>query len=204
MKKTLHVNIGSVAFTLDEDAYHTLKDYYEDVESRLSASERHDIMEDIESRTADIFRENLTFPTQVVNIDLVKHAISTIGSPQTFGENYGENRNENTANRNSGRDHNRTHNSAHNRRNNDGRPRKLYRLRDDKIIGGVCSGVARYLDIDVNVVRILTFLFIFLGGLTIWVYIIMWILVPLEPREYNTCTDSCANNCANNKNGERQ
>ncbi len=40
MKKTLNVNIGNMAFTIDEDAYYTLSGYYDDIRSRLYESDK--------------------------------------------------------------------------------------------------------------------------------------------------------------------
>lgn len=55
----------------------------------------------------------------------------------------------------------------------------LTRRTDDRWIGGVCSGIAAYLDVDVNVVRLLTVVATVLGaGSLILVYVVAWILVP--------------------------
>ena len=57
--------------------------------------------------------------------------------------------------------------------------KKLTRRTDDRWIGGVCSGIAAYLDVDVNVVRLLTVVATVLGaGSLILVYVVAWILVP--------------------------
>lgn len=164
MKKTLNVNIGSVAFTMDEDAYFTLNNYYEDIRSRLYENERGEVMEDIESRTADIFRESMAYPSQVVSLDMVKRAIAIIGNASTFGEQR--------------YDRGYTPPPAE-----EERPRKLYRSRDNSVLGGVCGGLADYLNVDAAVVRILAVLLLFLGGLTFWIYIVLWIALPLEPHE---------------------
>jgi phage shock protein C len=61
-------------------------------------------------------------------------------------------------------------------------PRRLYRLTHDKMIAGVCSGLARYMDVDVALMRVLMVTFvIFSGGLGILAYIAAWIFVPAEP-----------------------
>jgi phage shock protein C len=60
-------------------------------------------------------------------------------------------------------------------------PRRLYRCRHDRQLAGVASGMAEYLDIDPTVVRILWILSVFLGGLTILLYIILAFVIPLEP-----------------------
>src|SRR5205085_2356838 len=56
--------------------------------------------------------------------------------------------------------------------------RRLYRNPDEKALGGVCSGLAAYFDIDVVWVRLAMFLLVFFGGISIWVYIILWIIIP--------------------------
>lgn len=58
--------------------------------------------------------------------------------------------------------------------------KKLYKSRD-KAVCGVCGGLAEYLDIDVTVVRLVTFLLIFFGGLSLWAYIIAAIIIPDAP-----------------------
>ena len=51
----------------------------------------------------------------------------------------------------------------------------------DKKIGGVCGGLAEYFDVDPFMVRLVIFLAVFFGGLSLWIYIIVWILAPKEP-----------------------
>ena len=57
--------------------------------------------------------------------------------------------------------------------------RRLYRKDDNKILGGVCAGIADYFDVDPSIVRILTVL-LMLSGTGIIAYIVAWIIVPLE------------------------
>jgi len=59
--------------------------------------------------------------------------------------------------------------------------RKLTRNTSNSVLGGVCSGIAQYLDLDPTVVRILTVLATVLGfGSLVLVYLVMWILVPAD------------------------
>jgi phage shock protein C len=62
-------------------------------------------------------------------------------------------------------------------------PKKLIRLRSDRKIAGVCSGLARYLALDVSLVRILWFFITFVSGIVpgIVAYILAWIIIPEEP-----------------------
>ncbi len=59
--------------------------------------------------------------------------------------------------------------------------KKLYRSRSDKVIAGVCGGLAKYWDTDVVWIRVLAVVSLLLHGLGLLAYIIMWIVVPLEP-----------------------
>jgi phage shock protein PspC (stress-responsive transcriptional regulator) len=61
--------------------------------------------------------------------------------------------------------------------------RRLYRCYHDRKIAGVSSGLAEYLDIDVTLIRILWIVSIFFGGLGLLLYVIMAIVVPMEPDE---------------------
>ncbi len=54
---------------------------------------------------------------------------------------------------------------------------RLYRS-DDRILAGVCGGLADYFGLDRSLVRIATLIGIFFLGLSIWVYIILWLIVP--------------------------
>lgn len=58
---------------------------------------------------------------------------------------------------------------------------RLFRSQDS-IIAGVCAGVAEYFGLDVSLVRIATLLLILFGGLSLWVYIILWLIVPKAPK----------------------
>ena len=61
--------------------------------------------------------------------------------------------------------------------------KKLYRSRDDRIIGGVCGGIGDYLKIDPTAIRLIYILFALWFGSGILAYIIFLILVPEEPQE---------------------
>lgn len=160
MKKTLNVNIGSIAFVIDEDAYYMLKRYLDDVEARFEPGEAEETINDLEMRIADIFSESISSPRQVVNADLVRKAIAILGKADEFGE------------------------PRNKRAGQQADIKKLRRSRSDRVIGGVCGGLAEYFGVDVTVIRILMFLLVFFGGLSLWVYIILWIAIPSSPVKY--------------------
>ena len=96
MKETVNVNIGSQAFTLDEDAYRVLRNYLEDIRSRLPEYDT-ETMGDIESRIAEIFREIVSSPMRVITLDTVRQTMNRMGSPADSGERRGR---RNSPNRN--------------------------------------------------------------------------------------------------------
>ena len=162
MKETVNVNIGSVAFILDEDAYRVLGSYFDDIRRRLPEGDA-ETMGDIEARVAEIFRERVASPMRVITLDVVRATMAQMGSPADFGEPRGAER------------------SAE-------QPplRKLYRSRTERSIAGICGGLAAYFDSDPTLIRLLMLLLILFGGLSIWAYIILWIVIPEEPaRKFN-------------------
>ena len=58
--------------------------------------------------------------------------------------------------------------------------KRLLRSRTDRRIGGVCGGVANYLEVDSTVVRIVFLILLLAGSLGFWAYIIIWLFVPYE------------------------
>jgi phage shock protein C len=59
--------------------------------------------------------------------------------------------------------------------------KKLYRSRKEKLIAGVCAGLAEYFGVDPTWIRLIFILFAILGGSAVLVYLIMWVIVPLSP-----------------------
>ena len=59
--------------------------------------------------------------------------------------------------------------------------KKLYRSRKNHIIAGVCGGLATYFNIDPTWIRLIFILLFFAGGSALLIYLLMWMLVPLEP-----------------------
>ena len=65
--------------------------------------------------------------------------------------------------------------------------KKFYRDPDNKTIGGVCSGLAAYLDIDVTLIRIIFLVALICGSLGFWVYVIFWIVAPMAKSASDKC-----------------
>ena len=163
MKKVVNAGIGGRPFILEEDAFSKLESYLSFFKSKINmGSQEKEVMDDLEMRIADLFEEKLGSGSEVVTLQMVEEIISRLGMPDGSSpfENGGD-----------------TSSSASASAESKG-PRKLYRDPDDRVIGGVCSGLAQYLNIDVVLVRILFVVFTLIGGAGIWVYIILWIVAP--------------------------
>lgn len=171
MKETVTLNIGSEAFTLDQDAARLLRSYLNDIRSRLPEDEAETI-DDIETRIAEIFRERITSPMRVITIETVRATMKQLGAPSDFGERRDD---------------------AAETPDGDAEPqpapRKLYRSRSERSIAGVCGGLAAYFDADPTMIRLLMLLLILFGGLSIWAYVILWIVIPEEPLRKFTFND---------------
>ncbi len=72
--------------------------------------------------------------------------------------------------------------------------KRLYRSRSDKMLWGVCGGLAKYFDIDPTIVRVIFVLLIFANGLGILAYIILAIIVPLESSKVTTPKETVREN----------
>lgn len=160
MKETVNVNIGSEAFLLDTDAYRTLRNYFDDILSRLPRDDG-ETMADIEARMAELFRERISSPMRVVTLDVVRGAMNRMGTPDDFGE--------------------RPDGAQQTDEEAQAEPRRLYRSRTDRSIAGICGGLAEFFGTDPTLLRLVTLLLILFGGLSIWVYILLWIVIPEAP-----------------------
>ena len=58
--------------------------------------------------------------------------------------------------------------------------KRLYRSKSNRIIGGVCGGLAEYLNIDATALRVITALLTFVMGMSLWVYLLAWLIIPDE------------------------
>jgi phage shock protein C len=62
--------------------------------------------------------------------------------------------------------------------------KKLFRSRSNKWLVGVCGGIGEYFDTDPTVIRVLFVLAAFILGGGLWIYLILWIIMPLNPDEF--------------------
>ena len=162
MKKTVTVNIGGTVFHIDEDAFELLHKYLETIKAHFHTSDGKDeITSDIEARIAELFTEKLKLGKQAISIEDVQEAIAIMGKPEEFGGG------EANAPKEEPFQHSYTYTK-----------RRVYRNPDDKVVGGVCSGISAYLDIDPLWIRLLFAVMFFGFGSGFLLYIILYIIIP--------------------------
>ena len=82
MKRTLTINLGGIVFHIDEDAYLLLNQYLETLKNHFIRQEgSQDILNDIESRIAEILNDKRSETKQVINLDDVNQVIAIMGQP---------------------------------------------------------------------------------------------------------------------------
>ena len=168
MKKVVNASIGGHSFTLEEDAYKRLDTYLTHFRSRLSAAESQgEVMDEIEGRIAELFLNEVGDGARVVTLPLVEKVAGTLGMPDGHSESGSTDYSAGTADQ--------------------PETRKLFRDPEQKRLGGVCSGLSWYFDVDVTLVRVLMLIAIVLGSAGFWIYIILWIVVPLAETPTQKC-----------------
>ena len=86
MKETRTINVNGLVFNIDNDAFQALNNYLQDIELRLPADEREDVMTDIEARVSELLQAALFAKNvQVVDIKMVTDIQTRIGAPSEFG-----------------------------------------------------------------------------------------------------------------------
>jgi len=161
MKKTVSINISGIIFHIDDDAFERLSRYLNSIKRHFSKMEgKEEIITDIEARIAEVLQEKLLDNKQVISIEDIEEIISIMGEPSEMDEDseYEEPRSYKSYNFSRGK--------------------RLYRDPDGRMIAGVSSGLAAYLNIDPVWVRVLFVISLFLGFFGLIAYVVLWIVVP--------------------------
>ena len=169
MKKNININLFGVIYAIDEDAYDLLKKYLENMRSYYSRRQGgEEIANDVENRVAELFAELRSQGVEAITIEHVEDIIKRIGDPQQMDEEAQDGSQEHVMD------------GGYAEAVETKGIRKLYRDPDDKILGGVVSGICHYLDIeDPLIARIILLLLAFFShAVLIIVYIVCWILIP--------------------------
>ena len=168
MKKTFTINISGSIFHIDDDAFEKLQQYLHILNRHFGvAAEGQEILQDIEARIAELFIEKTSNKVEVITNDMVEEIIARMGKPEDFmepgdSETSGKAQPEGAIQEGEQKS-----------------PRRLYRDGDSRVLGGVCSGMAAYFNMDTVILRVIFFLMFFLiGPFNLLLYLILWIAVP--------------------------
>jgi phage shock protein PspC (stress-responsive transcriptional regulator) len=160
MNKTVSINLGGFFFYMDEDAYQKLSRYFEAIKRSLSPDGREEIMNDIESRIAELFSDKISNEKEVINLSDVDDVIAIMGQPEDYKIEDEEPKKAN-----------------YSYSSNTG-SKKLYRDTENGKLGGVAAGLSHYLGIDTVWIRIIMAILIIGYGTGVLAYIILWIVMP--------------------------
>ena len=201
MKEVMNIGIGGKSFVVETSAYEILKDYLELFSSKIKPGESSEVMEDIESRIAELCSENINAYKNVVTESIVVKIVTQLGLPN--GESYrpfqgaaagaakgaaGAATGAASASSGTSGAYSGAAGAAYGAGAEEQRvPKKLFRDSDDKMIGGVCSGLGFYLGADPVLVRVLFLIALLFGTLGFWVYLIIWIVAPLAVNPVQKC-----------------
>jgi phage shock protein PspC (stress-responsive transcriptional regulator) len=157
MNKTVTINLGGMVYHIDEDAYVILNDYLDRIKNGIGNLEgNNEIYDDIESRIAEIISGRLRNSRQVVTIQDINIVIGIMGEPEDISGN------------------------DKSKRSIPGSKKyhRMYRDPDNRIIGGVCSGLALYWNLDPTLVRVIFVILAIFGMAGIVIYLVIWLVMP--------------------------
>ncbi len=145
------INLGGTIFKINDEAKLELDNYLSGFINHYGESS--EVIEDMKLRIAELLSERVGKKESLVTVDDIRRIIDTIGTLEQILEIESESQFENESNK------------------------KVYRNPDDKVFGGVASGLAAYFGLAVVTVRVM-FIFLLLIGVGAPIYIFLWLLIP--------------------------
>lgn len=192
MKRSFPINLAGKVYYIDEDAYELLDKYLTNLALTFNGEDDREIVVDIETRISEIFFEKISDSSQAITLDDVSKVIDIIGSPEQMAEDDPEPHTRADADK-----------EAREKDGTESQPgptpppyspagttspiqdfmnKKFYRDINDKVLGGVISGLCNYLGFkNVPLARFLFVLALFIpyGALPlIMLYILAWLIFP--------------------------
>lgn len=157
MNKVTTINLNGHAYQFEESGYELLKKYLDQARRKLGDDpDKEEILADFERAIADKCDSHLRAHKNVITTDEAKKIIDDMGPVEPSDDS----------------DKRTDDDSVH-------QPKRLYTLSDGAVIGGVCNGLAAYLNIDVTVVRLAFVLLVFVtGGSVILIYLLLMLIIP--------------------------
>lgn len=185
MQRIIQINIAGRVIPIEDDAYNMLKDYLSALERQFVGADGKEIIEDIENRIAELFMIRQQSGSAAIDRSDVQMVIAKLGAPTDINDGH-------TQSYSSGRQSaGYSGQSTYSRQKYYG-PRKDRLFRDpyNKMIGGVCSGLAHYFDVDTVIIRLIMAVLFLMFGVGFLAYIIAWAIIPqarsLEELNYGT------------------
>lgn len=161
MKQVININFHGLIIPIETTAYDKLKGYTESLHKHFANEEgKEEIINDIESRIGELFQERIKQGAVCITDSDVEAVIKSIGRPEEFdGEPSASTESASS-----------THSSP--------KSKRLFRDENNKVLAGVCSGLANYFGIDVVLVRIIFVVSVISFGFGLLPYLILWIATP--------------------------
>ena len=170
MQRIIQINIAGRVLPIEEDAYQLLKDYINSLERQFTGDDGREIIEDIENRIAELFIIRLDGGAPAIDRNDVRKVIDTLGTANDLNDGP------NPQSRQGGTSY--TYNTQNTYQGQYKRNDRLLRNPYDKVLGGVCSGLARYFDIDPVIIRLIMVVLFLTFGIGLIAYIIAWAIIP--------------------------
>jgi len=154
----MNINIGGIIFNVDKETYDRLNSYLKEINNHFKETEGgEEIINDIESRIVELFQQRLNSKKEVITIQDVEEVITIMGKPSDFEGEPQDDYNDPDVRQYS--------------------KKRMFRDIDNRMLGGVCSGLGAYFRIDTVWFRI-GFVVATLSGLSILAYLILWVIIP--------------------------
>ncbi|HSX05540.1 MAG TPA: PspC domain-containing protein [Candidatus Saccharimonadales bacterium] len=157
MNEIRNIHLGRQAYTVSADAYKELHAYLEAIQRQVGK----EVAEEVELRMAELLAERGVTGKKVVLQKDVDYLKEQLGKPGDFSE-----------------DHHTDDEPTAKQTETGASEKRLFRDTDNAMIAGVAAGLAKYLDIDTVIVRLIFIALVFFGGSGILLYVVLWLLVP--------------------------
>lgn len=165
MNKTVTINLSGIVFHIEEHAYEILKKYLDSIKNYFSKyDDSNEIIADIENRIAEKLTIKISNTKQAITEQDISELIASLGTAADFTSAEKE---ETTDEKESSSE-----------KTGSSKSRRLFRDKNNKMIGGVASGLAAYFGIDTAWVRLFLIICLFIFGSGIVAYLILWIAMP--------------------------
>lgn len=153
MKEITRISLAQLPYNIEVAAKKSLEQYLAAIESSLGADS--DTMKEVESRIVELLSDRGVTGEKVIGTADVEHIRQQMGEPKEFAD------------------------ESHGGVGVQKQAKRLMRSEGDEILGGVCSGMAAYLGIDVVWVRLVFVVLAFVtGGFMVLIYFVLWIVMP--------------------------